>query len=397
MKINVSSSTAQISSDAVIEIISGAQDNKPSLMILYGTANHDYQQVTHQLLKAFPETKIAGSTSCLGIMTSQGFISHEATALGAMFLSFDSEDSFGIGMSRESDPVACAIDACSKSLVAANREGELPCFIWLMCSPGKEEEYILGIEQLVGKSVPVYGGSCADNDISGKWKIFTDQEETNYGVLIVSFFAADFSTPASSFHCGYKASTKNGTITKAQERNLLEIDGKPAFEVYNSWSGGALEKRKIGDSILGDTTFFPLGRNRGEVRGLPFYLLSHPATVTEHGGLSLFTDVHAGEVVCMMEGSIDSLVKRAGEVVKSVLKREQLSLEDVSGALIVYCAGCMLAVNGENKMNEVAADIKETLGTVPFMGVFTFGEQGSMLGKTNVHGNLMISVTLFKR
>jgi len=397
VKIIVSSSMAHIASEAVSEIMAGVKGETPSLMILYGTANHDYNEVVNQLVNACPQTKIAGSTSCLGIMTSKGFISNNATAMGAMFLSFESDDAFGVGMSREGNPIMCGYDACTKSLAAANREGELPNFIWLMCSPGKEEEYITGIEKLVGKSVPIYGGSSADNDLSGKWKIFTDQEETNNGVLVISFFASDFPAPVSSFHCGYQTTSKTGTVTKAEDRKILEIDNRPALEVYNSWTNGALEKKMAGDSILGETTFFPLGRNRGEVKNIPFYLLSHPATVTDHSGLSLFTDIKAGEVICMMEGSIDSLVTRAGEVVKSVLKREQLKLEDISGALIVYCAGCMLAVNGESKMNEVAAELNAILGNVPFMGVFTFGEQGSMLGKSNLHGNLMISVTLFRR
>lgn len=397
MKVKVSSSTAQVSIDAVNEILADAKDENPSLVILYGTANHEYGQVVAKILERYPETKISGSTSCMGIMTSEGFLSENATAMGAMLFSFESDDAFGVGISHKDNPAECAFDACSKSLAAAKREGELPSLIWIMCSPGNEEEYIVGIEKLVGKSVPIYGGSCADNDISGKWKIFNEQEETSSGVLIISFFDTESPGPVSSFHCGYEATSKTGTVTKAMGRTILEIDEMPALDVYNKWSDGALAARKEGDSILAESTLFPLGRNRGEISGIPFYLLSHPATVMGKGSFNLFTEIKENEIVCMMEGSINSLVNRASEVVKSILKREQLQLEDVSGALIVYCAGCMFAVNGEGKMNEVASDLKATLGDVPFMGVFTFGEQGSMLGKTNLHGNLMISVTLFRK
>ena len=73
----------------------------------------------------------------------------------------------------------------------------------------------------------------------------------------------------------------------------------------------------------------------------------------------------------------------------------RLTADQVSGALVIYCAGCMLTVQDE--MEEVAAEVREALGGKPFLGAFTFGEQGCFTGGENRHGNLMISVVVFEK
>ena len=46
-------------------------------------------------------------------------------------------------------------------------------------------------------------------------------------------------------------------------------------------------------------------------------------------------------------------------------------------------------------MTEVSSGLARSLGNKPFLGNFTFGEQGCFVGGTNHHGNLMISVVVF--
>jgi hypothetical protein len=59
---------------------------------------------------------------------------------------------------------------------------------------------------------------------------------------------------------------------------------------------------------------------------------------------------------------------------------------------VVYCGGCRMAVGDE--MSGVVSEVANSFGPVPFLGCFTFGEQGSVLQR-NVHGNLMISAVVF--
>jgi hypothetical protein len=138
-----------------------------------------------------------------------------------------------------------------------------------------------------------------------------------------------------------------------------------------------------------------LGRAVGSAGGLPYYRLSHPETLKKDGSLTLFASVEEGEKIALMEGSIDSLVKRAGRVASAALSAGGMRAEDASGALLIYCAGCMLAVR--EQMSDVVVSVNEVLKGKPFLGMFTFGEQGCFIGGENRHGNLMMSVVVFGR
>ena len=57
-----------------------------------------------------------------------------------------------------------------------------------------------------------------------------------------------------------------------------------------------------------------------------------------------------------------------------------------------YCGGCKLAVDEE--IGRVAQSVNDALDGAPFIGCFTFGEQGYLIDRS-VHGNLMISAIAF--
>jgi hypothetical protein len=101
-----------------------------------------------------------------------------------------------------------------------------------------------------------------------------------------------------------------------------------------------------------------------------------------------------------MQGSIASLVSRAGRVADAartllVEGHRGRSEVELAGGLVIYCAGCMLAVG--DSLPGVAKELVAALAGQPFIGAFTFGEQGCLLGGENRHGNLMISVAVFER
>jgi hypothetical protein len=68
--------------------------------------------------------------------------------------------------------------------------------------------------------------------------------------------------------------------------------------------------------------------------------------------------------------------------------------KQVAGALIIYCAGCMMAV--QDDMAAVAENFRTSVGGQPFLGFYTFGEQGCALLSENTHANLMMSMIVFE-
>jgi hypothetical protein len=49
----------------------------------------------------------------------------------------------------------------------------------------------------------------------------------------------------------------------------------------------------------------------------------------------------------------------------------------------------------QDDMQMVANNFRTSMNGAPFLGTFTFGEQGSFSGGINRHGNLMISAITF--
>lgn len=54
-----------------------------------------------------------------------------------------------------------------------------------------------------------------------------------------------------------------------------------------------------------------------------------------------------------------------------------------AGALVIYCAGCMLAVQDE--MQAVDSRSRDAIGGQPFLVLYTFGGQGCALLGDNTH------------
>ncbi len=363
-----------------------------SLVIAGYSALHDSAVLASKAREYFGHTPFLGSTSCMGVMTEKGFCSRDGCGLGLLALD-DRQGAYGIGaVPMGNNPQQAAGEAVEKALENAGRAGEMPALVWLAAAPGQEEAVLRGIESVLGGDVPVLGGSSADNEVTGGWKQIAGGEVFDDAVVVVAMFP---SVPVShAFHSGYVPTRHTGTVTRANGRLLMEIDGRPAAEVYNDWTGGVVaDFLNGGGNVLALTTLYPLGRMAVAIDGVPCYALSHPDSVTPEGFLTLFSEVQEGEQITLMSGSVDSLTSRAGRVAADALSSGGMDAGRISGALAIYCAGCMLAVRSE--MDKVVSSINEVLDGQPFLGAFTFGEQGCFLTGQNQHGNLMISFVVF--
>jgi hypothetical protein len=80
-------------------------------------------------------------------------------------------------------------------------------------------------------------------------------------------------------------------------------------------------------------------------------------------------------------------------VAKAAVDRGGFAADAILGAVVVYCAGCMMTV--QDRLPDVVAELNNSLGGKPFIGIFTFGEQGCLLDGHASHGNLMISSLVF--
>ena len=363
----------------VLEDLISELNSPPDLLIIYYSEGYDIAGLTARIRTRLPDTAMHGGTSCTGAMTEKGVASHADQGIALLGIS-DPSGSYGVGSADiGNDPVKAAESALNGALEQANCPGEVPAMVWLTAAPGHEESIIRGIANILGNDVPVAGGSSGDNSVSGNWKQFTREDVCTDSVVVTVLFPS--TEILFAFHSGYEPTGTKGVITRAggymatgskgiateaSRRVLTEIDGSPAAEVYNAWTNGKISDqiRAGGGNILQQSTLHPLGRVAGYIGEIPYYQLSHPDSVTADGAMTLFSDICKGDEIVMMQGTTDSLISRAGRVALSTLETNMTAPEDIAGAVVVYCAGCMLAVR--DRLDEVVESFRAALPGVPF-------------------------------
>ncbi|MGE0743794.1 MAG: FIST signal transduction protein [Rhodospirillales bacterium] len=388
----------------IADRLPGRGDDARFVYAFYGCSHDD--AAVHAFLRArFPRAAFVGGTSCAGVMSPAGLGGPES--IGFLVIE-DADGAYGSAAARLGDDAAAtAAQTLRAALADAGCPGQLPELIWIFQTPGREEDVIEGLRRVVGDRCPIIGGSAADDTVEGNWRQIAPQGVFADGLAVAVLFTSDgvgYSfqggyEPAGHSgivtRVGYDPDGPSGIVTKSRGREIVDIDGQPAAVVYNDWIGRRLADRLPGGgNILLDTTMCPLAIDAGEVDGIHNYLLIHPEAVLPTGGIRTFASVDEGTRVYSMRGDKSRLVERAGRVAAQAAQRLPDGPDSLAGGLMVYCAGCMLAV--DQKMPEVVGRVAEGFAGMPFLGCFTFGEQGLVVDR-NMHGNLMISAIAFGR
>lgn len=327
---------------------------------------------------------IIGCTSSAGLIVPDGFISGEDGFTGILAIG-DPELTVGVAASSKKKSARetgknVAIEAMKK----AGKECR-PAYAYVVASPGEEEEYIKGMEDVVGR-VPVFGGSAADNTVEGKWSIYTADTVFSDGVAIAFFYTKK--SMENVFTGAYNETTNAGIITEIEgKRTLKTIDGEPAIKKYASWTGKKL-KDLDANNLLVSTITAPLGvKDRlGDL-----VAIRHPMYGNKDYSMNIGANLAVNTAVIQMEATVDQLIDSTGKTMKELNKEAK----DVGAYLLVHCGGRRLAIG--DRIDEVAKQLKKEAKGVPFIGVFTFGEYGVKDHGANTVGGLMLSFTAFDK
>jgi hypothetical protein len=365
-------------------------DLRPATWILaYATVDVPLARAMKTLMEKNPGVPIFGCTSFQGVFSPSGFTRglHVLTGEPSDTVEAKAVSRAVGGLRARSEASAAAAELRSM------HGGAGPASILMHATPGFEERVLEGIDDAFGGNPPpVYGGSAADDTISGEWKVFHNDILTGEGFVLVGFWSKR--RVFGSFVAGYAPTTTRGTVTAANGRVIKTIDGKPAAQIYNEWTHGGIAAQMSGGTVLAATTLRPLGRVVDKVGAVPRYLLSHPHEVQKDGSLALFTDVAVGDELVLMLGTEAALLERTNQVANRALASGGAD-EPLSGSILIYCGGCVGAL-GDN-VPDVSNMFKKQLHGAPFVGAATFGEQGCFTGPKamNRHGNLMCNAIMF--
>ena len=373
--------------EATIKANKGLDNIKINL--LYTSCKNDIKKIMKGVREA-TDTPVIGCTSCEGIITPDGYITSSFGFAGMM--SIDDKDLI-VGVAAHEggrDPRAIGRRVAIEAVENA-KSTRAPAYFYMIASPKEEEDYLMGIQDVIGR-VPMFGGSAADDTVKGDWKIICNDKIITDGVA-VAFFYTD-TEMVTSYSGNYKETDNIGLITKVKnKRNLMEIDGISALKKYAQWCG--VPARSInGDNLLMESVKKPLGikdplGNLTIIRH-PMYGDDNGTKTLDDDSIMLGNNVVEKTAIIQLEATDQELIDAASEVLKDA--RKQLYTAPAAYILIYDGARKMYL---KDNIEEVARQVIREAKGVPFIMPFNFGEYGYDEHSSNICGGLMLSFTAF--
>ena len=388
LKANVGSSTLenafQAGKSAAVAAKTGVEDIK--IAFVYASCTYDMKTLVEGVSSELSGIPVLGNTSFTGVITNEGYISSDHGFVGVMVIS-DPDLCVGIaGHERVSgeDPIEDGKLLAKEAMKAAGKD-EPPTYFYMAASPAEEEFYLKGISSVIGR-VPFFGGSAADNTITGEWKLYTNDLVFADGAIVAFFYGKPI---VNLFTGAYHETNDFGIITKVNgNRTLVEIDGVPATQKYAEWAGVSKEAVS-GGNLLATAVTSPLGvKDRlGDL-----IAIRHPMNGNEDGSMNVGNNLAEKTCVIRMEATVDELIVSTGETLRAL--KEKMTAKPAAFHL-VHCGGRRAGIG--DRINEVVDAIKKEAGDVPFIAEFTFGEYGFESDNNNTCGGLMLSFTAFPK
>ncbi len=154
--------------DDCIDRLLARERIEPNYLMAQVDARHDLATVAQALRKRWPGARLHLSTSCLGSFTEAALAMGPEPGL-CLFGIADAEGDYGTACGELGADARSAAAALTRAaLQDADRFGESPTLVWMSSAPGSEEDVIAGIQDVVGETTPIVGGSAADNEIAGR-------------------------------------------------------------------------------------------------------------------------------------------------------------------------------------------------------------------------------------
>ena len=363
---------------------------RPKLGMMYCSCNDDVEEVVSGAMSSMKGAPIIGCTSSGMIMTNDGIIESEDGFAGLM--SFDDKNiNIGVAAHKAGKNAREIGRKVARAAVENAGENYSPNYFYMVASPKEEEDYLMGIQDVIGR-VPMFGGSAADDTVEGNWKIFCNDQVFQDGVA-VAFFYTD-NDIVTSYTGAYRDTENYGLITEVKnDRTLVKIDGVSALKKYADWIGKKPSELK-GQNLLVASITKPLGvkdplGNLTVVRH-PMFGDDMGTKTTTDDVINLGNKVVEKTAIVQLEATVDELIKSTKTTLKDV--KSQLSTEP-AGYFLVHCGGRKLGIG--DRIDEVYKNLVEEAHGVQFITVFTFGEYGYDEHSANICGGLMLSFTAF--
>lgn len=208
----------------------GEDDTDCDLVVINASLGHDFAALSEEAKRLAPSARVVGS-SCCGVVGCEGVSEsmHDVAIMavrGADELAVASvDDIYGHNSRVKSAELA-------QQLLAINPDVSMVLFL----ASGidiDDAECIAGLESVLGPDVTIFGATSADNMKGIASFQFVDGVVYEHAAWAVGFADPTLAAITAATH-GFVAVGEPMTVTKSEGNRIIELDGRPAWDVFTS-------------------------------------------------------------------------------------------------------------------------------------------------------------------
>ena len=333
-------------------------DQRPHACWLFCSPQQGLKDLLASIQDTVDTANLAGCTTD-GEISEAGLISDSAVLAGIATDRIDFHLSVAENLSQSSESVG-------KKLARGLPESTRYIQLFSDGITGNGCGILRGISSVLGKDVPVTGGTAGDD---GKFKRtwqFAGKEVLTDAAVAMGF-SGDFKL-GTGVRSGWTPIGLAKKVTRASGNILYELNGESALKVFERFLGKHAHKLpEIGVE-------YPLGLigEWGDVGEEEYFLLRATMFVNrQEGSIRFAGEIPEGAMVNLTCGDISS-------VLQASQKAAQLALTDLgeAQAVMIFCYSCMARkiVLGWRTQEEIEL-VREAIDPeLPVIGFYTYGE-----------------------
>jgi two-component sensor histidine kinase len=376
------------------QALSHIKEHPLSAVLVFASAHYDLGELLRGIKKLIGNAPLAGATTAGEICNEPQQESVVVVALASPHLRM--KVGIGKGVSRNwqealtqavNIPEVAPFFSPQSDTIWSELTRKGQSAFGLLFSPGNTQtadsysfEILEELKRLSLGRLPFIGGGAADD-----WRMKTNHILCNGGPFPDSLLLAVFETRLQfgiSLAHGFRPSLQRALTTCCRDHEVLELDNRPADEIYSRIMG--IPRETLAGRHLTLTTGRPLGTP--DLYGQ--YSLNVASYFTEARGVRFAQPVTDGAVLTVMEANQDELVAAGPEALRKALLRG--SIVEPSLVLVFSCA-LRTRLLGE-RFGEEISEVRNLVPKVPVLGFYSFGEQGLSDDGVNRHNNMVIGL-----
>jgi len=376
----------------------------PTMLILYASPDYQIDKILPLIKSRFNKAVIFGSSTRDKILTNDGIVQGKKGSMA--MLSFQAENLKVSSAAKpfENNPSLSDIHEITHHTIdeaVLNTKldnSKKPKLVYMSCSAGYEEIVIEELIKYFGENTQIFGGTASTSslNLNKEMPSFIIGNGTIYKSGVSILLVYDGVKIGSEFKSGFInfAKEKTGIITSCEKnsRIIKTINNLPASDVYNEWTDNIFaDEIKKGDIINNSKTQYLMTRNLGDSgeNVLTAVIQIDPKSKT----IVTAANLVEGQKVNYIEANKEILINRTKPLVTGALLNGNLKKSDSLFGMFNICSGAMRYIDTDAE--KICTLINNELGSTPWIGFVSQGEQGTIKNHGSFHGNFMSSIVVF--